>query len=113
MAAPQIEFKQGIEARLSLNVSDYPPTTATWKAAITSKSSNMRYESEPPVVDAGIVLFKWPSGLNAGEENKKNATIKMIVGTYDLEIYLSDHSDMGTVYGGVRVVSSNLSTKNA
>jgi hypothetical protein len=109
---PQIEIKQGISKSFTLDVSEYPQTEAHWKAALVNPSMNMRYESETPVEKDGNVTFTWLSGLNSGEEDKDNTTIKMSVGTYDLEIYLDDHSDMGTLYGGVRVVKSNLVAKN-
>ena len=112
MTAPQIEIKQGIAKSFTLDVSEYPPTEAHWRAALVNPSTNMRYESETPVENDGNVTFTWLSGLNSGEESKENTTIKMSVGTYDIEIYLSDHSDMGTLYGGVRVVKSNLVAEN-
>lgn len=113
MTAPQIEIKQGIAKSFTLDVSEYPATTAHWKAALINPATRMRYESDAPVENDGNVTFTWPSGLNEGEEEAVNATVKMTVGTYDLEIYLDDHSDMGTLYGGVRVVKSNLTADNA
>lgn len=125
MTAPQIEIKQGISAEFAFDTTGYPTLASgvTWEAALVSPQDNKRYEADKPTsTEANIVLFKWPSGLiddpedadyGKFDEDAPNGTAYMSVGTYNLEIYTSDHSDIGVLYERFRVVASNLTAKNA
>lgn len=118
MTALQIEVKQGYAKSLLFDKSEYPEVEASWKAALVNPSTNMRYVADA-TDDGEIICFTWPSGLKQSQgkwvldDDNKNGTAHMDVGTYDIEIYLDDNSDIGTLYGGARVVSSNLMTDNA
>ena len=123
MTAPQIEIKQGKAFQFNLDVSAYPtlPTGVTWEAALVNPSTDMRYNAVATPT-GNNVNFAWPSGLvdNASDpdygkldENAKDGTAWMSVSTYDLEVYRSDHADMGVLYGRFRVAKSNFMAKNA
>lgn len=123
MTAPQIEIKQGIGHKHFIDTTNYPPLEgdATWKAALVSPSTGMRYEADV-THEGAVYTFAWPSGLIDDESNadygklddsKPNGTAHMSVGTYDYELYTSDHTAMGSLYGRFRVVKSNLMSKNA
>lgn len=123
MTAPQIEIKQGKAFQFTLDVSPYPtlPTGVTWEAALVNPSTDMRYVANASV-SGNIVTFAWPSGLvdDASDpdygklnESAKNGTAWMSVATHDLEVYRSDHADMGVLYGRFRVTKSNFMAKNA
>ena len=111
MTAPQIEIKRGIAFQFVLDVSSYSlPSGVTFKAALVNPSTNMRYESNAPT-GSGELTFVWPSGLTqagAVDNTCTNGTAQMTIGTYNLEVYTSDFSDMGTLYERFRVVDSNL-----
>lgn len=123
MANPQVEIKRGIGFKMVIDTAIYPTLApeATWKAALVDPSNGMRYNAT--VTASGTVhTFAWPSGLvddtesadyGKVDENKKDGTAHMNVGTYDFELYTSDHSAMGALYGRFRVVDSNLMSKNA
>ena len=123
MTAPQIEIKQGKAFQFNLDVSAYPtlPTGVTWQAALVNPSTEMRYNAVA-TQKGNNVNFAWPSGLvdDASDpdygklnEDAKEGTAWMTVGTYDLEVYRSDHADMGVLYGRFRVTKSNFMAKNA
>lgn len=118
MTAPQIEIKQGIAKSLLFDKNEYPEVDASWQAALVNPSTDMRYVADT-TDDGEVICFTWPSGLKevqgklVPDDNYPNGTAHMDVGTYDIEIFLDDRSDMGTLYGGARVVSSNLMTENA
>ena len=128
MTAPQIEIKQGKAFQFTLDVSPYPtlPTGVTWQAALVNPSTDMRYNAVATQT-GNNVNFAWPSGLvdvhtsddptedDYGKlnEDAKDGTAWMTVGTYDLEVYRSDHADMGVLYGRFRVTKSNFMAKNA
>lgn len=123
MTAPQIEIKQGKAFQFTLDVSPYPPLPpgVIWQAALVNPSTDMRYNAVATQT-GGNVNFAWPSGLvdDASDQDygKKddahpNGTAWMTVGTYDLEVYRSDHADMGVLYGQFRVTKSNFMAKNA
>ena len=123
MTAPQIEIKQGKAFQFNLDVSAYPtlPTGVTWQAALVNPSTEMRYNAVSTQT-GNNVNFAWPSGLvdDASDpdygklnEGAKDGTAWMTVGTYDLEVYRSDHADMGVLYGRFRVTKSNFMAKNA
>ena len=123
MTAQQIEIKQGKAFQFNLDVSAYPalPTGVTWQAALVNPSTDMRYNAVATKT-GNNVNFAWPSGLvdDASDpyygklnEDAKNGTAWMTVGTYDLEVYRSDHADMGVLYGRFRVTKSNFMAKNA
>ena len=111
MTASQVEIKRGIAFQFVLDVSSYSlPSGVTWKAALVNPSTNTRYESNAPT-GSGDLTFAWPSGLTqagAIDTTCTNGTAQMTVGTYNLEVYTSDFSDMGTLYERFRVVDSNL-----
>lgn len=131
MTIPQIEFKQGISAEFAFDTTGYPTLASgvTWEAALVSPQDGKRYKADKPTsTEPNIVLFKWPSGLDDRETiegvanpnygkldptEPHNGTAYMSVGTYNLEIYTSDHSDIGVLYERFRVVASNLTAKNA
>lgn len=120
MTAPQIEIKQGIARSIKMDFSTYPDLAqgVTWMAAFVNQSTDMRYVAN---VSQGQhekeIVFTWPSGLDPEtlelDDEAPNGTAHMSVGTYNLEVYTSDLSDMGTLYERFRVVKSNLMTKNA
>lgn len=123
MTAPQIEIKQGKAFQFNLDVSPYPtlPTGVTWQAALVNPSTDMRYNAVATQT-GNNVNFAWPSGLvdsysdpDYGKLNEgaKDGTAWMTVGSYDLEVYRSDHADMGVLYGRFRVTKSNFMAKNA
>ena len=128
MTAPQIEIKQGKAFQFNLDVSAYPtlPTGVTWQAALVNPSTDMRYNAVANQTGDNV-NFAWPSGLvdvhtsddptedDYGKlnEDAKDGTAWMTVGTYDLEVYRSDHADMGVLYGRFRVTKSNFMAKNA
>ena len=91
-------------------------------AALVNPSTDMRYLCDTPQVSGANINFPWPSGLvddasdqdyGKMDEDHKNGTAWMTVGTYDLEVYRSDHADMGVLYGQFRVTKSNFMAKNA
>lgn len=122
MTAPQIEIKQGKAFQFTLDVSPYPlPPGVTWEAALVNPSTDMRYVANASV-SGNIVTFAWPSGLvddasdpdyGKMDTDNKNGTAWMSVATHDLEVYRSDHADMGVLYGRFRVTKSNFMAKNA
>lgn len=123
MTAPQIEIKQGKAFQFTLDVSAYPPLDpgVTWEAALVNPSTDMRYMANASQ-SGNTVTFAWPSGLvdDASDpdygklnESAKNGTAWMSVATHDLEVYRSDHADMGVLYGRFRVTKSNFMAKNA
>lgn len=123
MTAPQIEIKQGKAFQFNLDVSAYPtlPTGVTWQAALVNPSTEMRYNAVATQTGDNV-NFAWPSGLvdDASDpdygklnEDAKDGTAWMNVCTYDLEVYRSDHADMGVLYGRFRVTKSNFMAKNA
>ena len=123
MTAPQIEIKQGKAFQFNLDVSAYPPLLpgVTWKAALVNPSTDMRYNAVATQTENNV-NFAWPSGLvddasdrdyGKLDEDYPDGTAWMTVGTYDLEVYRSDHADMGVLYGRFRVTKSNFMAKNA
>ena len=128
MTAPQIEIKQGKAFQFTLDTTAYPPLSpgVTWQAALVNPSTDMRYNAVATQT-GNNVNFAWPSGLvdvhtsddptedDYGKlnEDAKDGTAWMTVGTYDLEVYRSDHADMGVLYGRFRVTKSNFMAKNA
>lgn len=123
MANQQVEIKRGIGFKMIIDTAIYPAlaTGATWKASLVDPSTGMRYNATV-TANGTIHTFSWSSGLvddtesadyGKIDENTKDGTAHMSVGTYDFELYTSDHTAMGTLYGRFRVVDSNLMSKNA
>lgn len=119
MTAPQIEIKQGIARTLTLDVTNYPELESgvEWIAALVNQSTKMRYVADNEEdLSENIKVFTWPSGLDNNlnlDDEHQNGTAWMTVGTYDLEIYPSDRSNIGVLYQRFRVATSNLMAKNA
>ena len=128
MTIPQIEIKRGIAFQFTLDTTAYPPLSpgVTWQAALVNPSTDMRYNAVATQT-GNNVNFAWPSGLvdvhtsddpteddyGKKDDAHQNGTAWMTVGTYDLEVYRSDHADMGVLYGQFRVTKSNFMAKNA
>ena len=124
MTVSQVEIKQGIAKTFRIDMANYPPLQSgvTWKAALVNPSTNVRYESDEATKSGTVVSFHWPSGLvddaedpdyGKMDESCPNGTAWMTVGNYNFELYTSDHSDMGVLYGRFHVVDSNLMAKDS